>query len=560
MFREEVVKLLQKATKLSNKEVDSLLEIPPDSKLGDLTFPCFVLAKKLKKNPKEIAESIKKGVKVGGWISSVRCVGPYLNFFVNSEKLAEEVLKRIWKEKVCYGTLPAKKKVAVVEYCQANTHKAFHIGHLRNISLGESVARRISYGGDIGPHVAKCLWAYLKYHKKHNVGKEKYKGSWLGKLYAEGAGKYTESAKVRNEVTDLTADLYEGKDKALMKVWKETKKWSIDEFKEIFKELGIKFDDLIWESEVSDRGLEIAKDVLKKKVAEKSEGATVVNLEKYGLGVWVLLTSEGYPLYSSKELALAELKFKKYKDIDLSIHVVASEQNLHFKQLFKTLELIGFKRYLKKSHHLSYELVTLKSGKMASRAGEVITYRDLAEKAKEKTLKEVVKRNPKLSKKKAKEIGDKVGVGALKFAMVKQAPNKVIKFDWDEALAFDGDSGPYLQYTLVRANRILEKADVKPRINVNFKVLKGLQEVALVKELAKFPSVLEDAARKQAPYLIAYYTLELASKFSSFYEAIPLIIKSSKEEKEARLLVVWCFTQVLRNCLHLLGMEEVDRM
>jgi arginyl-tRNA synthetase len=569
MFKEEVVKLLQKATKLSGKEVDGLLEVPPDPRLGDLAFPCFALAKKLKKDPKKIAEDIKSKIKLGGWISRVECAGPYLNFFVSNKNLAEEVLKEIWKKKGKYGG-KSGKQVAMVEFCHANTHKAIHIGHFRNLSLGESFARllefsgykvyRVTYGGDIGPHVAKCLWAYLKYHQKHDITNEKRKGTWLGKLYSEGASRYKESEKIRKEVTDLTGELYAGEDKQLMALLKKTKKWSVDELKDVLNDVGIKFDDMIWESEVSQPGLEMSKDLLKRGIAEKSEGAIVLNLEKYGLGVWVLVTGGGYPLYSAKDLGLAKLKSKKYEDLDLSIHVVASEQDLHFKQLFKTFELIGFTKFLKKSHHLSYELVMLKSGKISSRAGGAPLYWDLSDSAKKITLREVKKRNPKMNKKQLEDIANKIAVSALKFAMLKQSPNKVIRFDWDEALSFEGDSGPYLQYTLVRANRILEKAGIKPKVGVDFSLLKTDQEKELIKVLAKFPEVINRSVRRYEPYLIASYALDLAAKFSSFYEAIPLIIKSSKEERDARLLLVWCFIRVLKNCLYLMNMEEVDRM
>jgi arginyl-tRNA synthetase len=389
--KQELAKVLKRHVKLKESEISSLLETPPDSKLGDLAFPCFILSKKLKKAPNAIASSLSKKIKPFGVFSKIKAIGPYLNFFLNDTKISEAILKKIFKEKSKYGKSASKKKTAVVEYFQANTHKPVHIGHFRNICLGESLARifefkgfkvyRVSYGGDIGTHVAKCLWAYQKYHSKHRIEKEKNKGAWLGKVYAEGAMKFNESAKARNEIKELTNKLYLGKDKKLMNLWKKTRTWSIEDFKPILREINVKFNAMLWESQVSKPALTIAKDLLKKKVAEKSEGAVGINLEKYGLGYFILLTSEGYPLYSAKDLALAKLKYQKFKGIENSIHVVGSEQNLHFKQLFKTFELAGFKKLLRKNHHLSYQLVMLKSGKMSSRTGDVITYSDLVEKA-----------------------------------------------------------------------------------------------------------------------------------------------------------------------------------
>jgi len=565
----QIAELVAAAAKLPPHDIIAILEVPRATELGDFALPCFRLAAQLKKDPKLIAKDIASHIKIpkGSLVKSVKVAGPYVNFFLSSSNLAEQILGEVYKAKDQFGSGTKKKEKLMVEgFGQPNTHKALHIGHLRNICLSDSLSKVLkfsgwlvltaNYVGDVGTHVAKVMWYMQKYHLFHSHTKQKNKGEWLGKLYAEAVKKVKDHTEYQKEVSEIHQKLEQKKDKELLKLWKTTREWSLQEFKRIYKELGVEFDTWFFESEVEQSGKKLALELLKKKIARKDQGALLVDLSDWGLDVFLVLKSDGTALYSTKELALAKLKFEKFK-IDRSIHVVGSEQSLYFKQLFKTLELMGFKQ-AENCYHLAYELVMLATGKMSSRSGEVVLYSDLIDQAKSRALEEVKKRNPKLGKK-AELIAEKIALAALKYGMLKQAPNKVITFDWERALEFQGDTGPYLQYSLVRANKILEKVKAKPSLKVDFDLLKTTKEAELIKKIAGFKEIVAKAAEQYAPYLIANYSYELTQVFNEFYEACP-VAQADKKVKEARTLLVWAFAQTLKNALILMGIEEVEVM
>jgi len=561
-----IIETIAAATKLPPHEIASILEVPKVPELGDFALPCFRLAAKMKKDPKLIAKDVAAHVKFpkGSAIKEVKVVGPYVNFFLSRSNLAETVLTEVFKAKDNFGAGTKKQEKLMVEFSNPNTHKAFHVGHLRNAVLGDSLVRTLrflgfpviaaNYMGDIGTHVAKVMWFMEKYHSLHEHKTQKNKGEWIGNLYAEAAKKVENHPEYEKEVSGVLQELESGKNKELTNLWKITRIWSLQEFKRIYNELGIKFDEWFFESQVEEAGKKIALELLKKKIARKDQGALLVDLSDYDLDVFLILKSDGTSLYSTKDLELAKLKFEKYK-IDRSIYIVDSRQSTYFKQLFKTLELMGFKQ-ASNCYHLAYEFVNLESGTISSRSGEVVLYSELFDKLKSKALQEVKKRNPKL--KKAGEIAEKIALAALKYGMLKQAPSKVITFDWEKALEFQGDTGPYLQYALVRAKKILEKVG-KPSAKVDFNLLKADEEVALAKKILDFKEIVAKAAEQYAPYLIANYAFELTQAFNEFYEKCP-VAQADKNTKEARTLLVWAFAQVLKNALDLLGIEEVSVM
>jgi len=561
-IRKEIVKVLK--TTLKDVDVEKYLEVPPQPELGDLAFTCFELAKVQKKSPKYISIGIVDGIKFpkDSLIEKAEVKGGYVNFFLNWNKISENILKDILTEKEKYGKSAAGKgKNVLVEFAHPNTHKGLHIGHFRNICLGESLCRileaaghkifRVNYQGDVGPHIAKALWAFINvYGCKVPEEKERTKAEWLGELYAE-TEKKMEDEKVASEVAEINKKLYGG-DKVIMKLWEMTRKWSLVYFGEIYKELGTKFDKLYFESEVGKRGMKIAQEILKKGIAKESQGAIIVDLEKHGLGIFVLVSQDKTPLYPAKDLELAELQFKDFKP-DQRIHVVSTEQNLYFKQLFKTLELIGSPA-ANKSYHLSYELVTLKEGKMASRLGNVVLYRQLRDKVVEKVLEEMKDREMKDKE----EIAMSIGLGAMKYGMLKVGPEKVIFFDWEEATKLEGNTGPYLQYAHTRCKGILEKAG-KWKPNFNFEQLAG-EEKNLVKSLVKFSEVVEQAAKDLKPHYICNYIYELATVFDRFYEFCPVLKAETDEQKNFRLTLVQATKIVLKNALNLIGMEALEKM
>jgi len=380
--------------------------------------------------------------------------------------------------------------------------------------------------------------------------KEKNKAEWLGELYAE-TEKRMEDEKVANEVAGINKKLYEG-DKEIIKLWKGTRKWSLDYFDEIYKELGTKFDRFYFESEVGKKGLKISEDILKKGMAKESEGAIIVDLEKYGLGIFVLVSKDKTPLYPAKDLELAELQFNEFK-FDKCIHLVSTEQNLYFKQLFKTLELIK-SPVANKKYHLPYELVTLKEGKMASRLGNVVLYKQLRDKVIEKVLEEMKDREMENKEKIAKS----VGIGAMKYGMLKVSPEKVIFFDWEEALKLEGNTGPYLQYAYTRCSGILRKSK-KWKAVCKVKELTEHEKI-LVKILSRFSELVEQASNDLRPSHICNYLYELATTFNNFYENCPVLKAEDEQTKNFRLTLVDSTGMVLKNALILIGIEALEKM
>jgi len=556
-MKEQIVSILSKLIKLDKNQILSLIEVPKDSKLGDFAFPCFVLAKEMKRNPVEIARDLAGKIKSKEF-EKVQAIGPYINFFVNKSELALEILKKINKEKDRYGSSKIGNQKIMIEFSQANTHKAFHVGHIRGTSIGESLSRiseflgntviRANYQGDTGMHVAKWIWCYQKYHSKDKLKEDE---SWVASIYVDAVKRLAENESLQDEVNEVNKQLELGKDKYLVSLWKKTRKISLDSLERIYKELNTGFDKYYFESEVEFPGKEIAKELVKKGIAKISDEATIVDLNDLGLSVWVLLRKDGTVLYSAKDLALVEKKFHDYK-LDKSINIVADEQNLHFKQLLKTLELMKFKD-VKKSQHIPFALVRLPEGKMSSRTGNNILYSEFLEEMKDYAKSEITKRE-KLKANELEERALKISIAAIKYAMLKQHSNNVIVFNKEEALNFEGNTGPYLLYSYARAKSILRKAKTKPKIE---KTTLSETEKQLITKLADFPSVVSHAHTQLSPNLIANYAFELCQTFNEFYHNSQVI---GSEQESFRLALVSCFSQVLRNALYLLGISTIEKM
>lgn len=561
-MKEVIVNFLAKHINLDKELISNALEIPPDSSLGDYAFPCFVLAKVMRRSPVDIATLLagELGAKLPKEISGTNASGPYLNFFVNKKIFLENTINQILKEKEKFGCCKQKGKV-MIEFSQANTHKAFHVGHIRGTSLGESLARilefsgnsvlRANYQGDTGMHVAKWLWDYRKYHSKEKLKEDE---SWVAGIYVEAVKRLAENPNFEAEVNEINRKLESREDKTLNELWAKTRKLSLDSLERIYKELGTHFDNHFFESEFEKRGKELAQELVKKNIAKISEGATIMDLKDYGLGVWVLLRSDGTVLYSAKDLALAEEKFDEYK-IDKAVYVVGVEQKLHFQQLEKTLELMRFKQ-ADKCKFVHFELVRLPTGKMSSRTGENILYSDFIKEVVSHSKKEIKKRFPKLSAKELEKRAFAIAIAAIKYSMLKQDPNRVLVFEKEQALNFEGESGPYLQYSYARASSIMRKAKSKAPGKV--KVISLCEkEVELAKKLAEFPSVAEQVYAKMDPSLLANYVFKLSQVFNEFYHACPVIESS---EKKQRLGVVQAFLYIQKLALGLLGIEVMEEM
>ncbi len=548
--------------------------------LGDLSLPCFNVARKLSKTPIEVAANLVRKVKAENAIAGLKAVGPYLNFTLNKEELAQDALRQISKMKDEYGkNKSGREKRVMIEYSNANTHKEYHVGHLRNICYGDAVNRilgangykniPVSYINDFGIHIAKTLWAYLNFYKDKKVPENK--GYFLGQVYVR-ATKGLEKDEKNKEMVNFLMKKIETKKGNEYKLWQETRQWSIDQFSKIYEELDIKFDHIFYESEFIDKGLKMVKELESKKILEKSEGAVIANLGKYNLGVLMFLRSDCTALYPVADIPLAIEKIKKYK-LDKSIYVVDVRQGLYFKQLFKILELCaigtkcpvghlvpkqGFK--LPEMAHLGHEFVKLPSGMMSSRSGNVITYEELRDQVLAKAKEETKKRHEDWDDVKINKVAGVITIGAIKFEMVKVGADQVITFDINQALRFDGFTAAYLQYTYARINSILKKSKVKSqKLKANYKNLTEKKEHELVMQLAKYPEIVLKAGEKYDPSEVAKYLFELARSFNDYYHSMP-VLKAKEEIRIVRLVLISAVKQMIANGLDLLGIKVIDEM
>jgi len=566
-MKEAIAKILKKAfaekeINLNEKQIEALLEIPPSSELGDYSFPCFSLAGVLKENPVKIALEIKKKIPSSDFIDSVQSVGPYVNFFLNKEKIAKEIIKEILIKKAKFGSSKSLNKAkTMIEFSQTNTHKAFHVGHVRGTSIGESLARilefsgekvfRVNYQGDSGMHVAKWIWCYEKYHSKEQLKKDE---SWIASIYVDAVKKLAENEKLQEEVDIINRKLSEGKDKSLIALWKKTRKLSLDSLEKIYKELNTHFDEYFFESHFEKKGKEIAKELIKKGIAKVSDQAVIVDLNNYEMGVAVLLRKDGTVLYSAKDLALAEKKFEEFK-ITKSIYVVGTAQTLYLTQLFKILELMKFKQ-ARNCMHIPVTEVRLPTGKMSSRTGENILYSSFLDEIISYSSEEIKKRFPYLPKEELKKRSLKISIAAIKYSMLKHNLNKTLVFNKEEALNFEGDSGAYILYSYARASSILKKIK-KQKTQLKIKEKLKNPEFELVKKLFQFKSAVENAYKNMNPSVIANYSYQLSQLFNEFYHSCPVI---SSDNESFRLSLVMAFRYVLKNSLDLLGIEVIEKM
>lgn len=558
-MKEAIALLISKQIPLKKEEILALIEIPPTPDLGDYAFPCFSLAKIIRKNPVEIAKDLARDLSPNEKFEKISAVGPYVNFFIDKKSFSINVIKGIQQQKNKFGSSKSGKEKIMVEFSQANTHKAFHIGHVRGTSLGESLSRileftgnkviRANYQGDIGMHVAKWLWCYEKYHKKEKLRKDE---AWIASIYVDAVKRLAEKPELQDQVDIVNRKLDEKSDKNLNDLWKKTRKLSLDAFEKIYHELNTEFNNYFFESELEEKSKEICQELLKKSIATISDGATIINLEKDNLGVWVLLRRDGTVLYSAKDLALAEKKFNKLK-IDKSIYIVGAAQTLHMNQLFKTLEMMNFNQ-ASKCEFIPVTEVRLPTGKMSSRTGENILYSSFLAELKEYSKSEIKKRE-KLSEKELEKRALAISIASLKYAMLKQDPNKTITFSKEEALAFEGNTGPYLLYSYARARSILKKSKNKAH-KLNIKSINEKEKELIVK-LSKFPEVISSAAQNLSPNDIANYAYELSKSFNEFYHSSQVI---GSDEEDFRLVLVDSFSQVLKNSLFLLGIPVLESM
>jgi arginyl-tRNA synthetase len=547
---------------ITKESVNFLIEKPQNENFGDYSSNvALVVSKILKKNPfdvaKELAENLNSSRSTLSFIAKVEAVKPgFINFYLSEEFLKNNLQEAVGEE-YGFGKSLANKKI-MVEFTDPNPFKEFHIGHLYTNTVGESVSRllvamganlkRVNYQGDVGMHVAKAIYGIQRLKLTvQSLEKEDLKNriKSLGEAYASGSGAYEDDEEAKKEIEQLNKKIY-AKDKAVMDLYNKGRQWSLEYFETIYKRLGTKFDFYYFESEVGSSGLELVKEYLKKGIFEESQGAVIFPGKKYGLHDRVFINSLGLPTYEAKELGLA---FKKYNDFkfDQSIVITANEIIGYFKVLLMALGKIN-PDLAAKTKHLTHGMVKLPSGKMSSRTGNIVAGEWLLDEAK-KLLKS---KYPEMED----EILEQVSVGAIKYALLKSSLGHDIEFSFEESINIQGNSGPYVQYTFVRTQSVLEK--VKSEAKIGEKDLKlEPEEISLLRALSNFPEVVSAAGEKFAPNVLCNYLFDLAQKFNLFYQKHKII---GSDNEDFRLNLTRGVGQVLKNGLSLLGIQAPSKM
>ncbi len=539
---------------------------PPKSELGDLSLACFESAKKTQQNPAEFAAAwaakLKENKELQEYFTDIKAAGPYLNFSISPEYLAAAVIGAARKAKSAYGSNKSgQSQKVMIEYSNGNTHKEYHVGHLRNISYGDAVNHLlavngyasipVSYINDFGIHVAKTIWNWRR-NPQYRESRED-KGYLLGKCYAEASQLLADDAKGKAEVGQIMKEI-ESRSGADYELWQETRQWSLDYFSSIYKELGVRFEETFYESAVIANGLKLVEDLKGKGILRVSEGALIADLEKYDLGVLPIIRSDGTALYPVADLSLASEKFKRY-ELSRSIYVVDVRQSLYFKQLFKIIELMGYEQPLV---HLTYDFVTLPEGMMSSRTGNVITYKELRDKLLAKLSEETASRHQDWTAGRIKEVALALTIATIKFEMLKVSADKIITFNIEEAARFDGYTACYLQYGYARLKSIIRKEGFHFGA-ADLSCLKEAKEKELLMKMAKYPEIVAAAGAKYNPSEVAKYLFELVQLFSDYYHEIN-ILKAESKTRKARLALIKALAQILHNGFDILGLKALEEM
>lgn len=561
-FKEEVKEIiLGFYTGLTEKEISDLIEIPPNSDMGDYAFPVFKLAKTFRKAPNLIAEELAKKEFNNENIKKIVNVGPYVNFFVDNSKLVESVLIEAVKDDFGSSHIGVGKNV-VFDFSSTNIAKPFHIGHLRSTVIGNAIRNimkyqgfnttGVNYIGDYGTQFGMMISAYLKWGDEDKINANPIKE--LLNLYV----KYNKIAKEDETYMDEARDWFdklEKKDPTAVKLWSWFREISLKEFQKVYDLLGVEFDNFNGESFHSQFIGDALEAIDKKNLLEESDGAMIINLDDENLPPVLIKKSNGSSTYLTRDIATAMYRKRTY-DFYKNVYVVASQQKLHFEQLRAVLKKMGFD-WWNDCEHVSFGMVSMKDGSMKTREGKVIFLEDVLNRAIDKTKSIIEERNPNLENK--EEVAKKVGVGAVIFQDLFNNRIKDYTFDWDQVLNFDGETGPYTQYTFARSCSILDKGEFELKDNSKFDLLVDDTEIDIVKHLSKFEEVLLNATEKYEPSFLTRYTVELAKLFNKFYANCP-INTVEDELKYQRLYLTYSVNKCLKLSLSLLGIEAPVRM
>jgi len=563
-MKELVVEILKKALKkmeieLSEADIEKLIEIPPSAEMGDYSFPCFFLSETLKRSPNEVALMIREHI--GNIpetdLDDVQTSGPYVNFFVDRKSLARQIVWDAIGKKKEFGKINiGNKQKFVIDLSHPNIAKPFGIGHLRSTIIGNSIANiaefvgykpiRVNYLGDWGTQFGKLIFGYEKFGNEDKLMKNPIKHLLDIYVKVNKFKKYEENAR------EAFKKLEQGDKKSLM-LWRLFRNLSLNEFEKLYKLFNIKFDDYSGEADAAKDVPKIMEILEEKGLLKKSEGALIVDLNQYGLGVAIIEKSDETTTYTSRDLAAAIKRYNKYK-FALMVYQVGQEQNLYFKQLFKILELMGYK-WAKNCIHSEHGLYLDKDGKkFSTRKGKTVFMEDILDKTQMLTRKEIKKRFPQLSTEELDFRSMKVAIASIFYGDLKSNRKNNIVFDLDKFTSFEGDTGPYILYSYARATSILKKAQNPEKFKIEDLHPK---ELDLVKKLSQFQETVIKAFNHLNPSEIANYCYQLSQKFNEFYQECPVI---GSEQESFRLALVEAFRQVLRNSIHLLGIDLLEEM
>ena len=567
-YKNEISKLISNSINIAYDKIIGFIEIPNNSNLGDYAFPCFRLAKELKMSPQKIAEQILENMKYDKeLIDNVEIVGGYLNFFINKGTLVRETIKDFDKKRENYGSSNiGNGKNIVIDYSSPNIAKPFHIGHLRSTVIGGSLYKiykflgynsvGFNFLGDWGVQFGKVMAGISLWKDEYEFVEGKEIDTIL-QIYV----RFSKEEKENPEMTNLAISWLrklEEHDEETYKIWEWIRKISLENFKKTYKLLNSSFDVYHGEAYYNDKMQGIIEELKNKNLLVESEGAQVVNLDKYDMPPCIIITSAGTSIYATRDLASLEDRAKTY-DFEKAIYVVGSEQQLHFKQIFKVFELMGYEKYAKNCIHVPFGLVVDKNGKkIGSRTGNSVILEDIIYEAIDKVKNIILEKNPSIEN--IDETARKIGVGAIIFNDLNNSRVKDEIFDWDMMLNFNGETGPYIQYMYVRTKSILDKAGYVPNISdINTNKLLDEDSINIIKNIYLFNDIIVEAANKNEPSIISRYVLDIAKNYSVFYNN-NRILSDDNDTTSARLYLTYMVNIVIENATKLLGMEMPEKM
>lgn len=565
-FKRIVAEKIAKAAELDVEEIYSYIEIPPNQDMGDYAFPCFKLAKTLRKAPPVIATELKEKIDEDNNIEKIDIVGGYLNFYINKIELTKTVLQEIDSKKESYGSNESgKNKNIVIDYSSPNIAKPFHIGHLRNTVIGAALYKiykylgynttSVNHLGDYGTQFGKMIEGYKRWGSEYDL--EANPIDECMNIYVRINNLCKEDEEVLELCRENFKKIEEG-DPYCVEIWNKFKSLSLKEFQKIYDLLGVTFDSFNGEAFYSDKMDEVVEILEKNNCLKESEGAKIVDLEDKGLGVCMIKKSNGSTSYATRDLAAVLYRSRTY-DFDKCLYVVAYEQNLHFKQIFEVAKNLEIpEKCLNGLEHVAYGMVRLTTGKMSTREGTVIKVDELLQEAIDRVQKVIEEKNPDMENR--SEEAKKIGIGAVIFNNLCSTIIKDQVFDWNTVLNFNGETGPYIQYIYVRTKSVLEKAGYVPNINeVNFELLQDKESLKVIQTLYSFENILMSVVDKNEPSLLARYLIELAQSYSNFYNENK-IIDDNKDIQNARVYLSYAAGNVLKTGAGLLGIQMPNKM